>query len=237
MVATGVVYWCEAASVEGFVQQLAVSYIGHGYWFYVTGVIPERKDPRRIDEKLLEQYDAGLSKWARARRRRGGLANVHYIRHARFFVLIASRGEHRFFQDEANHKDIRRDPIRFSNYSIGYRRGIDRRWHPSVRIHPEAYRHLKAYLLSIACHRSVENLVGEFRRLRYEPYAPVRRQLLNLLRAVNRLRESAGFEPVPVSALRLRRRVVRPFERPETSKVARIAIVGIAAHGQETSCV
>lgn len=211
MVRRGVVYRWETASVEGFVQQLAVSYIGHGYWFYVTGVIPERKDPQQVDEKLLEQYDAGLSKWARARRKRGGLANVHYIRHGRFFVLIASRGEHRFFQDEPNHKDVRRDPIRFGGYSIGYRLGVDRRWHPSVRIHPETYRSLKAHLLSIACHWSVENLIAEFRRIRYEPYAPVRRQLLNLVRAVNRLRESAGFEPAPISALRLGRRVVRPF--------------------------
>ncbi len=204
-------YRYETTSIEGFVQQLALSYIGHGYWFYITGIIPERKDPQRVDEKLLEQYDAGLSKWAKARRKRAGLANVHYIRHGRFFVLIASRGEHRFFQHEPNHKDVRRDSIRFGGYSIGYRLGVDRRWHPSVRIHPEEYRRLKAYLLDISCHRSVENLTAEFRRIRFEPYAPVRRQLLNLLRGVNRLRESAGFEPVPVSALRLSRRVVRPF--------------------------
>ncbi|RIK66099.1 MAG: hypothetical protein DCC65_10775 [Planctomycetota bacterium] len=177
-------------------------------------MIPERKDPRRIDEKLLEQYDAGLSKWARARRKRAGQANVHYIRHGRFFVLIASRGEHRFFLNEPNHKDVRRDAIRFGGYSIGYRRGVDRQWHPSVRIHPEEYRRQKAYLLDIACHRSVENLMAEFRGLRFEGYAPVRRQLLNLLRAVNRLRTAADFEPVPVSALRLRRRVVRPFDEP-----------------------
>jgi hypothetical protein len=205
--------------VVGFVQQLAISYIGHGYWFYVTGVIPERKDPRRVDEKLLEQYDAGLSKWARARRKRAGLANVHYIRHGRFFVLIASRGQHRFFEDEPNHKDVRRDPIRFAGYSIGYRMGVDRRMHPSVRIHPAEYRTLKAHLLDIACHRSVEKLTAEFRRIRFEPYAPVRRQLLNLLRAVNRLREAAGFEPVPVSALRLRRRVFKPFAVPYAARM------------------
>ncbi len=225
-------YRCEAISIEGFVQQLAISYIGHGYWFYVTGIIPERKDPRRVDEKLLEQYDADLSKWTRARHRRAGLANVHYIRHGRFFVLIASRGRHRFFEDEPNHKDVRRDPIRFAGYSIGYRMGVDRRMHPSVRIHPDEYRTLKAYLLSIACHRSVEKLIGEFRRIRFEPYAPVRRQLLNLLRAVNRLRAEAGFEPVPISALRLRRRVVKPFGEPHPASctpIQRPAFDSVAA--------
>lgn len=204
-------YRYEATSVSGFVQQLALSYIGHGYWFYVTGAIPERKDPRQVASKLLEHYDIGISKWARARRKHAGLANVHFIRHGRFFVLIASRGRHHFFEEEPNHKDVRRDPIRFGGYSIGYRLGVDRRWHPSVRIHPQEYRKRKAYLLNIACQRSVENLIGEFQRIQFEPYAPVRRQLLNLLRAVNRLRDAAGFDPVPVSALRLRRRVVRPF--------------------------
>lgn len=236
MLPTAMTYRYEAASVEGFVQQLAISYIGHGYWFYVTGVVPERKDPRRVDEKLLEQYDAGISKWARARRKRAGLANVHYIRHGRFFVLIASRGEHRFFQDEPNHNDVRRDPIRFGGYSIGYRMGVDRRWHPSVRVHPAEYRKLKGYLLDIACHRSVQNLTAEFRRIRFVPYAPVRRQLLNLLRAVNRARIAADFEPVPLTALRLRRRIVRPFageleEEPATCGPARSTVeMGVEGH-------
>jgi hypothetical protein len=28
-----------ATSISGFVQQLAVSYLPHGYWFYVTGLV------------------------------------------------------------------------------------------------------------------------------------------------------------------------------------------------------
>ena len=39
-------YRCETGSVAGFVQQLAVSYLSHGYWFYVAGTVPDRKDPR-----------------------------------------------------------------------------------------------------------------------------------------------------------------------------------------------
>ena len=46
-------YRCVAISVAGFVQQLAVSYIANGYWFYVTGRIPEHKDPAVIDVKLI----------------------------------------------------------------------------------------------------------------------------------------------------------------------------------------
>ncbi|MBU0717022.1 MAG: hypothetical protein KJ749_02135 [Planctomycetes bacterium] len=55
-------------------------------------------------------------------------------------------------------------------------------------------------------------MAGEFGLVDFEPYAPVRRQLLNLLRAVNRARKEAGLEPVPMSCLRLKRRIYRPFD-------------------------
>ena len=39
------VYRCVAASVAGFVQQLAVAYVANGYWFYVTGRVPDGRQP------------------------------------------------------------------------------------------------------------------------------------------------------------------------------------------------
>lgn len=205
-------YRCEATSIEGFVQHLAVSLIGQGYYFYVTGRIPEGKSPELTDRKLVERYGVGVSKWARARRKQAGLANVHYLRHGRFFVLIATRGEHPFFSEEKHFRDVREDSIKFGGYSIGCKRGVDGKWHPSVRIHPVEYRKLKAHLVELSVHRSVENLAAEFRRIPFEPYAPVRRQLFHILRAVNRRRQTAGFEPLPISVLRLRRMSVRPFD-------------------------
>ena len=53
-------YRCEATSVAGFVQQLAVAYVGRGYFFYVTGELPERKDPRAVDRRIIEKYAADL---------------------------------------------------------------------------------------------------------------------------------------------------------------------------------
>ncbi len=47
-------YQCQAATVAGFIQQLAVAYVRHGYWFYVKGEIPARKDPQKVDAKLME---------------------------------------------------------------------------------------------------------------------------------------------------------------------------------------
>ena len=87
----------EAATVEGFVQQLAVAYVARGYYFYVTGLVPEGKDPARVDAKLCARYGVGLSKWARARRRAAGQASHAYIRYRRFFVLLATHGESPFF--------------------------------------------------------------------------------------------------------------------------------------------
>jgi hypothetical protein len=150
-------YRFDATSPEGFVQQLAVSYLGNGYWFYVTGEIPEGKDPAKVDEKLVARYQIDLSKWARARRKQAGFANLQYIRYGRFFVLLATHGVHPFFEEEAGSiRDARKTPIRFSGYSISYRGG-----HPHVRIEQEEYKRLKAYFRDVAPHRSVERLEKE----------------------------------------------------------------------------
>lgn len=197
-----------ATSIEGFVQQLAVSYIANGYFFYVTGRIPERKDPRAVDRKFIERYELTASKWVRARRKRAGLANVQYLRHERFFVLLATHGKHPVFEGEAKLiRDARRVSIKFAGYSVSYRGG-----HPHVRIEQEQYKLVKSYLLDLAVKRSAESLENVFWDLPFEPYAPVRRQLLNILRAVNRSRKTAGFKPVRGECLRLRRRIVKPFK-------------------------
>src|SRR5262249_46176330 len=104
-------YRCEATTVEGFVQQLACCYLPHGYWFYVSGWVPGGRDPRPGDRKLLDKYVIAASRQARARRKLAGLANLHYLRHGRLFVLLATHGKHRFFAEEgARVRDIRRLP-------------------------------------------------------------------------------------------------------------------------------
>ena len=213
-------YRYQAQSIQGFVQQLAVAYLPHGYWFYVTGQVPAGKNPELVDRKLLSKYGIAISKWGRARRKKGGLSNVHYLRFDRFFVLMATRGQHPFFQEEPEFRDIREKPLKFAGYSISFRKGVDGKGHPSVRIHPDEYRKLRASLVGLAVHRSAENLSAVFHAIPFEPYAPVRRQLLNLLRAVNRERKAAGFEPVPTSALRLSRKGVKPFGEESLKEAA-----------------
>ena len=104
-------YRCVATSIEGFVQQLAVGYVAHGYWFYVSGWIPEDKDPRKTDAKLIERYGVAVSKWTRCRNKKAGLASVQYLRHGRSFVLLATHGQHPFFVQEPGFRDIREKPV------------------------------------------------------------------------------------------------------------------------------
>ena len=202
-----------AAAVEGFVQQLAVAYIAHGYWFYVRGWIPEHKDAAATDRKILRQYGIAVSKWSRARRKKTGQANVQYLRYGRFYVILATHGQHPFFAAEQKQiQDFRRHPLYFMGYSIGCRRargGGD--YHASVRIQREIHEVLKARFRQAAIQKSVEELERELWSIPYERYAPVRSQLLGILRVINRRRQVAGLEPVPREALRLRRFPVRPF--------------------------
>lgn len=204
-------YRCEATSIEGFVQQLAVSLVANGYWFYVTGEVPATKDVRAVDRKLIEKYGLNISKFGRYRRKAAGRANVQYLRFERFYVLIATHGEHPFF-DEEPFKDCRETPIKFASYAISYRGG-----HAHVRIEHRTQRELTAYFEELAVHRSKEVLEKAFRELQFEPYSPVRRQLFALLRAVNRRRKLGGFTPLEWSCLRLRRQVVKPFAAIQAS--------------------
>ncbi len=219
-------YRAEATSITGFVQQIACCYLRHGYWFYVTGRIPHDKDPRTIDAKLIAKYGIDVSESTRSRRKRAGVANLQYLRHDRFFVVLATKGEHRFFADESQIiRDIRRVPLKYGGYSISYRRGgrmrdgqCDGRQHAHVCIERRRYLELKAWFLDRATQRPAESFALAFYHVPFEPYAPVRRQLLNLWRGVNHARRAAGLPHIPVEVLPLRRRIVLPFGKTTTDR-------------------
>lgn len=210
-------------SVPGFVQQLAVAYIARGYFFYTAGHIPPGKRPEDVDQKLLTRYGIPMSRWQRARRRLTGRASLQYMRYGSFWLMIATHGKHEFFEREKTVlRDVRREPIAFAGYSIGYRRGTDDRFHVSVRIHQNEYRWLKQFMVQFARNATREEVEEEFSRLRFEPYAPVVRQLFSVLRAVNRARAELGLEPVPAECVRTRRRVIKAFDGPSASTPHRL---------------
>ncbi len=130
-------------------------------------------------------------------------------------------------------RDIRHTPLQIGGYSLTVRRGgflkrmpgddeptVDGKLRVRVQIGRERYRELRAYLLDIYTHRTAEVLAQEFWNVPFEPYAPVRKQLLNLLRLINAERQAAGYEKLPATALRLRRRIVKPFGTCVTSAAA-----------------
>jgi hypothetical protein len=186
----------------------------------------DHKTPDDVDLKLIEKYGIGISRQSRARRKRRGLANLHYLRFGRHFVLLATHGLDPFFEYEAKEiRDVRRVPIKFGGYSIAFKRGQYRRktfpgdraipddkWHARVQIGRETYTELKACFLEIAVRRRANELARELYSLPFEPYAPVRQQLLNILRLVNRARKAAGLERLDPQVLRYRRRLVKPFD-------------------------
>ncbi|MDZ4782058.1 MAG: hypothetical protein SGJ19_17560 [Planctomycetia bacterium] len=220
-------YRSEAMSLEGFVQQLASNILPHGYWFYVTGRVPLGKNPQAIDEKLTTKYGITISRQQRARRKLAGLANLHYLRIGSLWVLLATRGEHRFFAEEAEAiRDVRKVPLQVGGYSLTVRQGgflkrlpgepkqtPDSKRRVRVQIAREKYRDLKSYFLELSTRRAVEEMAREFFGVPFEPYAPIRRQLLNILRLVNAKRQEAGLAKVPPTVLRYRRRIVKPFEQ------------------------
>ena len=217
-------YRCEASSPEAVVQLIAASYLRHGYYWYVTGRIPDDKPPERVDDKLITKYGIDLTEWQRSKRRKSGLANAHYLRHGRWFILMLTEGHHALRSParsggEGEHiRDCRRIPIKFAGYSISYRRsgvasavGVPTKWHAHVRIDNENYAQLKAHYQQIALHRSPENVAAEFATIIYARYAPIRRQLLNILRHVNDLRQRQSFSKLPYTVLNLRRSPVKVY--------------------------
>ena len=84
-------YRAETTSLVGFVQQIACCYLRHGYWWYVTGYIPDRKDPELVDRKLITKYEIDVSESTRSRRKRLGRANL--VNHSgRDNAAVRSRG-------------------------------------------------------------------------------------------------------------------------------------------------
>jgi len=85
-------YRYECRTLEGFVQRVVVL-AQKGYTHFVQGRVPERK--------LLEKYDVGHTSRQRYRRKKKGLANVHYVRHGRDWVLLITAGKHELFEKVA----------------------------------------------------------------------------------------------------------------------------------------
>ena len=199
-----------ATSIEGFVQQVAVSYLKNGYWFYVMGATRPGRDPAVVDRQIIERYGIALSKWGRCRRKEKGEASLQYIRFEQTFLIMATPGRHAFLEREKDAvRDAREVPIKFAGYSMGYSGG-----HAYVRIEREQFKVVKSYFCEVAAKRPAQYLRAELLKLPFEPYRAVAQQLRGLLLEVNRTRTRAGLRPLPKNSVRRWRRSVKPFDPP-----------------------
>lgn len=214
-------------SVDGLVAVL-VNLIAKGYRYYFVGTLKGDKDPGEIDRRMLDDYDAALPKWSRERRRQRRLANFRYLRLESWYIVLATEGSAPRFWEADRHRirDVRHVPIRLRGYSISYRQGgwkdrrlwqdprrreRDMKWHVRVQLDAETYAGLKAYFLNIATHRQANFLAQELSNVPFQPYRPVREQLLAILRGVNSARRIAGYQRVPVSVIRYKRDLLKAF--------------------------
>ena len=221
-------YRCEATSIQGFIKQFAVTYVGRcRCFFYVTGVVSQRLSPAEHDRRMIAKYGLNISRFTRSRRKRAGHAPVHYLRYGDFWVLLCGAGRHKFFELQAGYdretgqrisqySDIRQKPAKVwfdwrgerLAYSIAYANGKAR-----VQIERSSYLQLKAYFLDRATKASVAELIDCFWQVPFEPYGRVIQQLFCIKRAVDRARKTAGLSsPLPNEAIPTRRRPVCVFE-------------------------
>lgn len=208
-------YNCETLSLDAFLAQL-VRYVASGHYFYVTGRVPDRKSPQEVDRKLVDLYGLGKPKWERARRRLGDQAGMHYLRYGSFFVLIATHGRHQFFQDhQKSICDIRRTALKVRGYSVRYTFSEEtKRWKVFVRLDKATYRSVRAHLLDLAkrpSYRDTTKLIAEVESLPFQGYAPIRGQVLAIIKAINHVRRHAGYGQLPTDIVPRMRPVRRVF--------------------------
>ena len=105
-------YKHEAGAIDGLVQQIAVSYLRHGYFYYVSGYVKPGVPLERHDRYILEGYNIRKCWRYRAEQKATGQANLQYIRHGRFYVIMATEGGHRFKNREHKKlRDVRSTPL------------------------------------------------------------------------------------------------------------------------------
>lgn len=202
-------YRCVASSADGFVSQV-VRYVAGGHVFYFTGRVPEGRDPRALDQKLMDVYGVGLPAWTRSRRRRRGWASVHYLRHGGQFILLSTPGVGPFFEQLGTSggpggrdpgvrqfRDIRRESLEFDVYAIRFTacRGdaAGRARRVLVRLNRKTYTSLKRQFIREAPRHSKGELEAMMWALGVYPYRPVLEQLWAVVRAVNRVRRRYGL--------------------------------------------
>lgn len=125
---------------------------------------------------------------------------------------MATKGEHPFFEQEADIKDIRKIPIKVGGYSISFRRdgrpksiADHQQYRVHVRIDDDHYKEMTAKFDRFSTRMSANGLAAKLYKIPFQGYAPIRRQLCQLLRQVNRKQHRSGLTQLPNEILHLNR--------------------------------
>ena len=125
---------------------------------------------------------------------------------------MATKGEHAFFEQEADIKDIRKIPIKVGGYSISFRRDgrpksiVDHsQYRVHVRINDDCFKEMSAKFDHFATRMSANVLGAKFYEIPFQGYAPIRRQLCQLLRHINKKRRRSGLPQLPKECLHFHR--------------------------------
>ncbi len=204
-------------TVAGLLQQV-VNLVNKGYRLFYQGSIREGKDPLKTDLHMLATYEVIRSKYTRCRLKKEGQGSAQYLRFGNEWIMLMTEGLGPWFDEQIQRKrpnDLTGYPaLHLHGHQIRHGWGDDRKKHTLVSISKPVLRDLEAYFLEMATKRSWTSLVNAFWDIPFEPYKPVRIQLLQLLHKVNFKRKCAGLPRVPASAIPKQRKIVRPFQEP-----------------------
>jgi len=212
--------------IDGALSQL-VRLISHGYYFIFYEELTEDKDPKKLDEKLIDIWELEKPPWKREARRRGKAPSIWYLRYRQHYFLLSTRGRsvaknregepHPFFEEYPT-TNVQRKALTFCGYSIRYPRShVSGKHELRVSLDDRTYDYVKDTILLKAINQRYqkrEAIEAEFARLPYQPYAGVQRQLHGILEQVNKRRSRyVGFEPARKDCIPSRMRVVRVYDR------------------------
>jgi hypothetical protein len=178
-------------SLGVFLRKIAFDYLRHGYKRYIFRTIPEGKDLKMIDLKVIQYYQVSFCRSTRLRRAQKGLANVVYLRYGNRFILTASDGLNEAF-DKTHFLHFHQHPLLVDGYTIGVKQNK-----PCVMVQPRRWAMIRNNVLAIALHNQakVENL---FLAISPFSFPEVIRQKRKLLDEVNKKRHLAGLPKVQV---------------------------------------
>ena len=169
-------YHAEAKTSAELIRRLTKYYLPHGYYFFTTSTVPEHKDVAQVDRNIIEKYGLAISRTARSRDKAKGVARVQYLRHERQIILVATSGDHGFFDDKSV-RDCRLTPLPVWYYWIT---ATQKRYH--VKVCPESYHAVREKLIRLAEGGKEEAAIEAFHALPWLNYPDIRKQKRRLIK-------------------------------------------------------